>query len=85
MVKIINGKESANKLKENLKLRITLLKEEGQRTPCLAVILVGDDPASGVYVSNKEKACNRIGLNSFVFHLQSACTEEEILRTIESL
>ena len=63
MAKIIDGKALAQSIKENIALEVAALKEKGV-TPGLAVILVGDDPASKVYVNNKKKACAQVGIYS---------------------
>ena len=59
----IDGKKISSDIKEELKEQVKLLKEEGISV-CLAVIQVGNDPASAVYVRNKEKACEYVGINS---------------------
>ena len=63
MYKLIDGKKFSQEIKEELKGRMAELLASG-RTRCLAVILVGNDPASAVYVRNKEKACAYIGIRS---------------------
>ena len=55
------------------------------RSPGLAVIRVGDDPASGVYVSNKQKACMRIGIESYESHMAESITSEELIKEINLL
>ena len=61
--KIISGNEVSQQIKDELKAEVPKLKAQGIE-PCLAVILVGEDPASRVYVSNKKKACEYIGIKS---------------------
>ena len=85
MVHILNGKKLARELEARLQKDINTFSSEAGRPPGLGVVRVGNDPASGVYVSNKEKACKRIGLDSFVFNLKSDCNEKEILGTIQKL
>ena len=63
---IINGKEIAAEMKRDIALQITEIKKKFHITPTLAVILVGNDPASEVYVSNKEKAAHGVGMNSIL-------------------
>ncbi len=79
--KIINGKEIAQDIKEGLKKRVQALP----MTPGLAVVLVGDDPASQVYVRNKEKACQEVGFYSEVHRLAEDTSEQELLDLIEQL
>ena len=71
MAKIIDGKALAQSIKENIALEVAALKEKGV-TPGLAVILVGDDPASKVYVNNKKKACAQVGIYSEEYLLPAA-------------
>ncbi len=85
MVNILDGKALANELELRLQQDINHCRPKVNRSPGLAVIRVGDDPASEVYVSNKEKACHRVGLESFIFHLKESSSEEDILRTINLL
>jgi len=78
---IIDGREIANKLKINIADEVSQLKT----TPGLAVILVGDNPASKLYVRNKIIACNKVGINSFEFYLEKAISEEDLIRQIDFL
>ena len=64
---IIEGNKVAKELINNLKEKTSKLVADGKRAPCLAVILVGEDPASQVYVSHKRKACSRVGYTSEFF------------------
>lgn len=82
--KIIDGNKEAEKVKEKVKEEISRLKEKGL-IPGLAVILVGDDPASKIYVNNKEKACQEVGIKSEVFRLPGETGEEELLELIDTL
>ncbi len=84
MAQIINGKEISQTIKDELKLEVASLKELG-KTCCLAVIQVGNDPASSVYVSNKKKACEYIGIESLSYELPDNTTEEELLFLIDQL
>lgn len=84
MPQIINGKEISAQIKEELKEKVTVMKEEGISI-CLAVIQVGDDPASSVYVGNKKKACAYIGIKSLSYELPEETTQEELLSLIEEL
>ena len=84
MAQIINGKEIAQIIKDEMRAEVASLKELGKKC-CLAVIQVGNDPASSVYVSNKKKACEYIGIDSLSYELPEATTEEELLSLIDKL
>ena len=84
MYQIIDGKKIAQEIKDELKAKAALLKEKGENR-CLAVIQVGDDPASGVYVNNKKKACEYIGIESLSYGLPEETTEAELLKLIGEL
>lgn len=84
MATIINGKELAAKVRADLKLEVEKLKKQGIQ-PKLAVIMVGNDSASAVYVRNKSKACNEIGIAFEEFLLKEETTKEELLGLIEKL
>ena len=81
---IIDGKAVAASLRSQLKDQVAALKEQGV-VPGLAVIIVGDDPASKVYVSNKEKACAEVGMYSEKYALPAQTTQEELLALVEKL
>lgn len=83
--KIISGTELANKIKANLKEKIDEIKNECNKIPCLAVVIVGEDPASKIYVKNKEKACDKCGIKSLKYELPQDTPEEELLKIIEKL
>jgi methylenetetrahydrofolate dehydrogenase (NADP+)/methenyltetrahydrofolate cyclohydrolase len=80
--KIISGNEVSQQMKDEMKLEVTELKAKGLE-PCLAVILVGDDPASKVYVSNKKKSCEYIGIRSLESKLPADTTTEQLLDVIK--
>ncbi len=82
---IINGKEIASEMKRDIALRVTEIKKKFQVTPTLAVILVGNDPASEIYVSNKEKAAHAVGMNSIQFKMAADISEVELVAKIEEL
>ena len=84
MLKLIDGKALSAKLRSGIKEEVAEIKAKGI-TPGLAVILVGDDPASQVYVRNKEKACIEAGMHSEVYRLPEETTEEELLARIDKL
>lgn len=81
---IIDGKKVSASVKEKVKSECEALKAQGI-TPGLAVILVGDDPASRVYVNNKKKACEYVGFKSEEFALPASTTQEELLALVEKL
>ena len=80
----IDGKKISSDIKEELKEQVKQLKEEGISV-CLAVIQVGNDPASSVYVNNKNKACAYIGIESQAFELPEETSQEELLALIDKL
>ncbi|XP_043209055.1 bifunctional methylenetetrahydrofolate dehydrogenase/cyclohydrolase, mitochondrial-like isoform X1 [Amphibalanus amphitrite] len=82
---IIDGKKIAEDIKMEIKAEIDQLTSGGQRQPHLSVVLVGDDPASAVYVRNKINACKRVGINSEAIVKPSATSETELLDTISAL
>lgn len=84
MTQKIDGKRIAQEIKDELKERVAVLASEG-RQAALAVIQVGDDAASGVYVNNKKKACAYIGIKSLSYELPEETTEEELLTLVEKL
>ena len=84
MPQIIDGKAISNAIKEELKDKVVKLKAEGTSI-CLAVIQVGNDPASGVYVGNKKKACAYIGIDSLAYELPEETTQDELLGLIKEL
>ncbi len=84
MAKILSGKEVSARVKAELKKEVEILTKEGNQ-PGLAVVLVGDDSASKVYVANKEKACVELGMYSEMHTLPAETTEEELLALIQRL
>lgn len=84
MYKVIDGKQISQELKDELREEVARLKEQGI-TRCLAVIQVGSDPASSVYVNNKKKACEYIGIESLSYELPEETGEGELLELIEGL
>lgn len=80
-MKIIDGKAISANIQEQIKSEV----EKLDKKPGLAVILVGEDSASQVYVNNKEKMCKKLGINSFVYRLPEETSEEELLNLIDSL
>ncbi len=82
---IIDGKSIAQALQQKLAQRIAELQPEYGRPPGLAVLMVGNHPASSAYVANKEKSCTRIGMASFGRHFPETVTQSEVLGVIEEL
>jgi len=85
LYKLLDGKSLANKLKEELKEEISHYLKKGLRKPSLAVILVGENPASKIYVRKKEESCEYVGINSISYHLPEDTTEEQLLKLINEL
>ena len=84
MTRLIDGKAISAQIKEELKEQVEAMKADGQSV-CLAVIQVGDDPASSIYVRNKKKACAYIGIQSLSYELKETTTQEELLELVEKL
>ena len=82
MANIIDGKQISKDIKEELKAEVASLAAQGRKC-CLAVIQVGNDPASSVYVGNKKKACAYVGIESLAYELPEETTEEELLTIID--
>lgn len=79
---VLSSIELSKKIKDSIKTTINCLRTEGRRRPGLVTILVGDNPASKVYVANKEKACEEVGLFNDIVTLPEHTTEEELLYII---
>lgn len=84
MYQVIDGKKISQEIKDELKEKVAQLKAQG-REICMAVIQVGNDPASSVYVNNKKKACEYIGIQSLAYELAEETTQEELLDLIQEL
>lgn len=82
---VINGREIASGIEEEIKSEILTMKEHGYREPCLAVVLVGDDPASKIYVGGKQKACLKVGVKSHIFHLDETISQEQLTQKLNYL
>ena len=80
----MDGKQISKDIKEELKEEVASLAAQGRKC-CLAVIQVGNDPASSVYVGNKKKACAYIGIESLAYELPEETTEDELLEIIDKL
>ena len=84
MSKIIDGKEVAASVRESIKKEVEVLEKDGKKTG-LAVIIVGNNPASRVYVNNKKKGCAEVGMESFEYALPEETTTDELLELVEKL
>ncbi len=84
MAKIIDGKAISAQIRDEVKQKVSVLRQEGKEI-ALAVIQVGTDPASGVYVNNKKKACAYVGIQSLSYELPEETTEDELLALVEKL
>ena len=82
---VISGTESAKKIKTEIAQKIAAYQAQNRRSPGLAVILVGSDPASQVYVGSKRKSCEEIGIYSQSYDLPETTSEQELLNLIEQL
>ena len=82
---IIDGKAIAKQVRTSVAQRVAERKEQGQRAPGLAVVLVGQDPASQVYVGSKRKACEEVGFVSKSFDLPGDATQQQLLDLVEQL
>ena len=83
--KIIDGKSIANDLLDAVRKSILINEKEGIRNPCLAVILIGDNPASHVYVRNKKLACEKVGIKSLSYDFNESITEQELLKLVKDI
>ena len=82
---IIDGKKVSSHIKDDIAAEVKMLKNKTGKTPGLAVVLVGDDPASAVYVKNKNKTCKNIGFQSFEHILSENTSEDKLLNLINEL
>jgi len=84
-MQLIDGKALANTIKEEIAKEVEILKAAGGKTPHLAAVLIGDDPASAVYVRNKVRACEKVGFKSTLVRGDANTTEEEVLAIVKQL
>ena len=85
MAVLIDGKLVSEKTREKIRFDVASFKEKHNKAPGLAVIVVGNDPASAVYVRNKHKACLSVGINSYQIELPGDTSEEDLLYKIDEL
>jgi len=81
----IDGKKISSQIKEEIAQEIEQIKSQGGKIPHLVAVLVGNDPASETYVSHKEKACNKVGMESQVLRLDETISEEDLLEKVDEL
>ncbi len=84
-MQLIDGKALANTIKEEIAVEVAQLKEAGGKTPHLAAVLIGDDPASAVYVRNKVRACEKVGFKSTLIRRGAEATQEEVMAIVQQL
>jgi methylenetetrahydrofolate dehydrogenase (NADP+)/methenyltetrahydrofolate cyclohydrolase len=82
---ILDGKAQSEHIIDQIRIQVDALAAAGKRVPSLAVILVGDDPASSIYVRNKRRACERAGVGSVSHDLPATTTQSELLALIDAL
>lgn len=85
MTKIIDGKRISAEIKEQIKLRVNELRSQNRRVPGLAIIIVGENPASQIYVNNKLRACKEVGFFSIYYHLNKKSKNDELLALTDKL
>ncbi len=85
MTQLIDGKAFADKLSAKLADEVATLQQQHDLTPCIAVVLVGDDPASAVYVKNKIRRCQQLGIESREHRLPADTTEDALIALVDSL
>ena len=85
MAKIINGKEISAQIRSEIREEVVAFEAKFNTKPGLAVIIVGTDPASQVYVRNKRKACDEVGFYSEAYELPEETTQEELIALVDKL
>lgn len=82
---LLDGKKTSSDIKDEIAIEVAKMKEQGQKTPHLAAVIVGNDGASRTYVGAKVKACERVGFESTLIELSDTISEDELLSQIDSL
>ncbi|HSH49501.1 MAG TPA: bifunctional methylenetetrahydrofolate dehydrogenase/methenyltetrahydrofolate cyclohydrolase FolD [Halomonas sp.] len=82
---LIDGKSIAARVRQQVKRQVQARREAGGHAPGLAVVLVGEDPASAVYVHHKQRACEQAGIHSVMHHLPTATTQDDLEALVDSL
>jgi methylenetetrahydrofolate dehydrogenase (NADP+)/methenyltetrahydrofolate cyclohydrolase len=85
MARVLDGKSLAARIRAELRTEVAAFRERHGHSPCVAAILVGDDPASAVYVSSKARAAGEVGIRSETFHLPATTRPEELAELIDTL
>ena len=85
MTTILDGKNISNKIKEEIRIAVSKRREEGKKQPHLAAVLVGDDGASLTYVGSKVRACEQVGFQSTLVHLDASISEAALLKEVNKL
>ncbi|HPS59269.1 MAG TPA: bifunctional methylenetetrahydrofolate dehydrogenase/methenyltetrahydrofolate cyclohydrolase FolD [Spirochaetota bacterium] len=85
MTQIIDGKKVSQEIRDSLKIKVADLEKKYGKVPGLAVVLVGDDPASAIYVRNKGRGCEEVGLKSFEYILPESASQKELLELVDRL
>jgi methylenetetrahydrofolate dehydrogenase (NADP+) / methenyltetrahydrofolate cyclohydrolase len=83
--RILDGKAVAAEIREEIGVEVALMVAQGHRPPCLAAVLVGDDPASAVYVRNKSIACEKAGISGITIRMPAETTQAQLLDIVETL
>ena len=83
--RVVDGLALADSLRKELAERVYRIKAAGRRAPCLAVVLIGDDPASASYIAGKRRACTRVGMDSVEHRLPASASREEVLALVQRL
>jgi methylenetetrahydrofolate dehydrogenase (NADP+)/methenyltetrahydrofolate cyclohydrolase len=83
--RVVDGLALADSLRKELAERVGRIKANGRRVPCLAVVLIGDDPASASYIAGKRRACTRVGMDSVEHRLPASASREEVLALVQRL
>ncbi|MEM9921633.1 MAG: tetrahydrofolate dehydrogenase/cyclohydrolase catalytic domain-containing protein, partial [Bacteroidota bacterium] len=84
-MELIDGKQLAKTIKSEIAAEVNKLKEAGHKLPHLAAVLIGEDPASQVYVRNKVRSCEQVGFQSTLIRRDASVTEEEVLNIVKEL
>ena len=79
---IVDGLALAQDIRKELAEEVSQYASQGKRAPCLAVVLVGDDPASASYIKGKQRACNRVGMEAIEKLLPASASEQELSREL---
>jgi len=82
---VVDGLALAQDIRKELATEVSQYVSKGQRAPCLAVVLVGDDPASASYIKGKQRACSRVGMEAIERLLPATASEQEVLRVVDEL